>query len=489
MKTLQLLLLSLLLPALAFGQNLKRIDTTEMPKGVLGERIRAIITTLNAPTEANMRALMEKHMDEEFASIPFDEHLQVFQDTNFELGKVSFYSIRTYEPAREGQVFVILRDELGDWKAIVFTASAANDWKIEGMQFGQAGPPDGMGVVFATRGDLAADLAERFTLLSAAGRFSGAALYAHGDKVLYSNATGEASKSWHTPNRLDTKFNYGSMGKMFTAVAIMQLVEAGKLKLDDTIDKYLDEGWLAPAIAQQISVRHLLTHTSGLESYFTDAFMRTARETLVELEDYKALIYTDELPFEPGQEFLYSNSGFHLLGVIIEKVSGEDYYTYLQTHIFDVAGMTNTGCFNLTQPVENLAVGYSRSRQSPSGWENNVFKHVVKGGPAGGGYSTVEDFHAFAKALLAGTLVSKQSLDLMWTEHTPGYGFGFSVQELPEVGKIVGHGGGFPGISGNMDIFVDRGDIAVVLSNYDQGAQPVAFYLFSNLIAMHEQAK
>jgi CubicO group peptidase (beta-lactamase class C family) len=243
--------------------------------------------------------------------------------------------------------------------------------------------------------------------------------------------------------------------------------------LDDRIDKYLDESWLPKAVSSQISIRHLLTHTSGLGSYFNPTYWNSSRELFRKLDDYKALIKDDRPAFEPGARFQYSNTGMFLLGVIIERVTGTDYFEHIRTTIYRPAGMTDSDCYELDTPVENLAVGYLLDPTSPSGWRNNIFKHVLKGGPAGGGYSTVRDLHKFALALLTGKLVSKDSLNLMWTNQTGAdYGFGFAVAESPG-GKIVGHSGGFPGIHSNLDIFVDSGYIAAVMSNADPGAMPL----------------
>ena len=136
--------------------------------------------------------------------------------------------------------------------------------------------------------------------------------------------------------------------------------------------------------------------------------------------------------------------------------------------------MTNTDCYEMDYPVENLAIGYSPDRKNPYGWQNNLYQHVIKGGPAGGGFSTVRDLHRFALALQGGKLVSADSLKVLWKDYLgANYGYGFTVAEGPN-GKVVGHGGGFSGINGNLDIFLDKGYIVAVLSNYNRGASPVA---------------
>jgi len=297
--------------------------------------------------------------------------------------------------------------------------------------------------------------------------FSGAVLLAHGDEVLFTFAAGEADKGWHVKNDLETRFNLGSMNKMFTSVSIAQLVEQKKVAYDEPIAKYIDESWLPRAITDKVTVRHLLTHTSGLGSYFNDTYLKSSRELFREVDDYKPLVHGETLAFEPGARWSYSNTGMLLLGVVIEKASGENYFDYVRKHVYAPAGMTRSDCYELDQPVENLAVGYERDPTTKSGWRNNLFQHVIRGGPAGGGYSTVGDLHRFAQALLAGKLCSVESLDTLWTRTSGAdYGCGFAVVDKPQ--KVVGHSGGFSGINSNLDVFVDSGYVVVMMSNYGE---------------------
>lgn len=264
------------------------------------------------------------------------------------------------------------------------------------------------------------------------------------------------------------------MNKMFTATSIMQLVEKGLLALDDPISKYMDESWPPKDVTSKITIHHLLTHTSGLGSYFNETYMKGSRALFRNVDDFKPLVQGEKLAFEPGKRFLYSNTGMLLLGVVIESVTGESYFDYIRKNIYDPAGMKNSDSYEMDYPVENLAIGYSPDRNSPYGWQNNLYKHVIKGGPAGGGFSTVGDLHRFALAIQSGKLVSKESLDKLWKDHAgENYGYGFRVSEGP-YGKVVGHGGGFDGINGNLEIYLDMGYIVAVLSNYDRGASPVA---------------
>lgn len=355
------------------------------------------------------------------------------------------------------------------------------------------------------------ELARFVDRLERADAFSGAVLLAHRDHLIFEGACGLACKSFDAPNRLDTRFNLGSMNKMFTAVAVAQLAERGVLNYDDPSGRYLSSGWLAPQHAARITIDHLLTHTSGLGSYFNEQFEHASRLRFREIADYQPLIRDDAPAFEPGSHWQYSNSGFMLLGAIIERVSGQCYYDYIRKNIYEPAGMTDSDCFDVDRPIPNLAIGYSRrhARPRPSGrdattasagnpemvadgaaadpttravtdgeWETNTFKHVVRGGPAGGGYSTVRDLWRFSVAMQSETLCRHESAQRLWTptpvslKCTP-YGRGFSVQGGP-ADRIVGHAGGFPGISAQLDIYLERGYTLAVLSNYDQAAYAVA---------------
>jgi CubicO group peptidase (beta-lactamase class C family) len=264
------------------------------------------------------------------------------------------------------------------------------------------------------------------------------------------------------------------MNKMFTSVAVARLVEAGKLSFDDPIGKWIDESWLPKDVTNTITVRHLITQTSGLGSYFNDVYQKSSRDLFRELDDYKPLIKDDRPAFEPGARFQYSNTGMFLLGVVIEKVTGEDYFEHIRKAVYAPAGMTDSDCYEMDRPVENLAIGYSPDPASPYKWQNNLYKHVLKGGPAGGGFSTVKDLHRFALALLGDKLVSRRTRDLMWTDFRGGrYGYGFQVVEGPS-GKAVGHSGGFPGINSRLDIYVGSGTVVAAMCNYDSGAGALA---------------
>lgn len=473
------IILSLLILQAASAQQPGEIsyhDESIFPSGKIGERIQALIDTVNANDPDRVRQFVQTNFTEKFRSFaPMEQHIDVFLGFFRETGGIDFHSIRTYVPERKGETVVILKDRLLDnWMALVVRFDEKNDYLIDGASFATARTPSNVKESGITEGQLLQEVKDIMQRLSKADVFSGTLLIARGDNVLMTFVSGEASKRFHVPNNMDTKLNLGSMNKMFTATSIMQLVEKGSLALDDPISKYVDESWLPEEITSKITIHHLLTHTSGLGSYFNDTYMKGSRELFRYVEDFKPLVQGEKLAFEPGERFRYSNTGMLLLGVVIESVTGQSYFDYVRKNIYEPAGMKNSDSFEMDYPVENLAIGYSPAPNSPYGWKNNLYEHVIKGGPAGGGFSTVGDLHRFGLALLLGKLVSKESLEKMWTDHSgENYGYGFRISKGP-FGKVVGHSGGFSGINGNLSLFLDKGYIVAVLSNYSRGASPIA---------------
>ena len=342
-----------------------------------------------------------------------------------------------------------------------------------------AGPGQGISRGMTDQ-EIAAYLDSLLKDLAKKDMFSGAVLLARGDKIIFKGAYGLANKQYDVPNRVDTKFNLGSMNKMFTAVAIAQLVEQGKLSYEDTVGKYLDSSWVQPQTAKKVKIEHLLTHTSGLGNYFFGKFWNSSRLLYRSLDDWKPLIRDETPAFEPGTSWAYSNTGMFLLGPIIEKVTGQTYFDYVREHIHVPAGMINTDCYEMDRPVPNLAMGYIKEQDVKGAyWRSNIFDHVLKGGPAGGGFSTVEDLFRFARALMTNKLVSKKSVDLLTSPKpglSSGYGYGFDIRRVKD-DEVVGHSGGFPGINAILQIYKKSGYVYAILSNYTDGMRPVRVIL------------
>jgi len=451
-------------------------DESVMPAGKKGERIRSLIATVNSNDPDQISRFIKEESTEKFKKFaPMEEHINVFLNFSRQTGGIDFHSIRTYVPERKEETVVILKDRNFDsWRAFVIKFDKSENYLIDGLQFNIARTPSNVNEPNLSEKQFIKMTKEIIQRIYKRDIFSGTVLIARGEEVLLEYACGEASKRFHVPNNIDTKFNLGSMNKMFTATAIAQLVEKGLLSYQEPISKHVDESWLPKEITSKITIHHLLTHTSGLGSYFNETYSKGSRELYRTVEDFKPLVKGEKPAFEPGKRFRYSNTGMLLLGVVIESVTGQSYFDYIRKNIYEPAVMKNSDSYEMDYPVENLAIGYSLDRKSEYGWQNNLFKHVIKGGPAGGGFSTVGDLHGFARALQTGKLVSVDSLKTLWKDHSgENYGYGFRVVQGPN-GKVVGHGGGFPGINGQLDIYLDKGYIVAVLSNYDQGASPVA---------------
>jgi len=316
--------------------------------------------------------------------------------------------------------------------------------------------------------------------------FSGAVLLAKNGSVLLGKAIGEASKAYEIPNKIDTKFNMASLGKMFTGLAVTQLVEKGMLSFDDPISKYISEEWLNPEISKKIQVRHLLTHTSGLGDYFREAYTQCAIPFFKDLDDYKSLIVDDTLMFEPGTRFSYSNTGMLLLGVVIENVTNEGYFNYLKENIFDPIGMVNTDGYAKDSPVKNRATGYTKVYENGAvTWNNHQFTRIMRGSPSGGVYSTVEDMLKFDMAIRSNRLLSPEYSEIL-LEGRPElnasfHSYGFFVSE-GSAGRIASHQGDGQGMNCQFKMYIDAGYTMVILSNYSAPSANIVANVVDQLI-------
>ena len=299
-----------------------------------------------------------------------------------------------------------------------------------------------------------------------AGEFAGAVLVTRHGKVLLQDAWGRADRKAGVANTPATRFRIGSMNKMFTAVATLQLAEAGKLKLDDPIGAHLPD-YPNKEVAAKVTVRHLLTHTGGTGDIFGPEF-EEHRLQLREHRDYLKLYGRRGLTQEPGARFEYSNYGFVLLGALIEQVTGGSYDDYVRDHVFRRAGMRSTGARPESVDVPDRAVGYLRASPG-SDWAPNTDTLPWRGTAAGGGYSTVGDMLRFAQALDSGRLISEATLAEATRPHQQQYGYGFDVQGQGRL-RSYGHGGGAPGMNGELRIFPQLGYVVVSLSNLDPPA-------------------
>jgi CubicO group peptidase (beta-lactamase class C family) len=465
-------------------------DLPQIPDTPAYTRAREVMDLLNkADAAPYLHYVQESFAPRIRDAIPTEQHAAVYHDVVSRSGRLTLHSARSYTPALpDTHAALIVRTGLSEqWLGIVLDVEDKPPHKITDLGFNRARTPSDVPKgEQLTDARIAQELGAYVERLVKQDAFSGTVLLANDGKILLTLADGQANRDFKAPNTIDTKFNLGSMNKMFTAVAILQLAEQGELSLDDILAKHLDSSWLSQDILGRVKIRHLLSHTAGLGSYFNEVFWRTSRAQFRAVSDYKPLVVGETLAFEPGAEQRYSNTGFLIAGAIVEKAGGGggDYFEYIRRHVTGPAGMTNTDCYELDRVNDNLAVGYERRPPSsgpPSSggteYFNNTFAHVIRGGPAGGGYSTVTDLFRFDQALRAGKLLNKESLAAAWTpvqaQHSFNYGLGFSVEQSP-AGRVVGHGGDFAGISAQLSMYLDSGHTVAVLSNYDGAAPLVA---------------
>ena len=358
----------------------------------------------------------------------------------------------------------------------------------------QAPPAPNASPSHGTDAELITALRKRLEDLTDADRFSGDVLVAKDGKPIFEEAYGLADREHHISNTLQTRFRIGSMNKMFTAVAVLQLAQAHKLGLEDPIGKYLAD-YPNKELAGKVTISELLDHTGGTG----DTFDATPghpfgpqyvahRLELRSLQDYINLYGNRALRFEPGSRFEYSGYGYILLGRVIEKVSGASYYEYVQKHIFEVAGMASTG----SEPegmVANLSVGYTRF--GGSDWHPDTDLLPYRGDSSGGGYSTVGDLLAFANALRDNKLLNAHYTELLMTAKVDmprdgRYAYGFIVHPL-NGSQCIGHAGDFPGANGDLELCLNSRYIFAVLANLDPPvAQQTGFFIGNWLTLSHE---
>jgi CubicO group peptidase (beta-lactamase class C family) len=402
------------------------------------------------------------------------------------------FNIRRIEKSAPQEIVALAQASLTDfWFRLTVKVEAESPHRITEYTAQRIQPPDGFSRKLTER-EIVKEIKSFVDKIAAADAFSGTILVAKDNKPIYKTARGFASKAYNYPNRIDTKFNLASIGKNFTAVSIMQMVEQGKISLTDTVGKHLPD-YPNKDVGEKVTIHHLLSHTSGLGELYSDKYV-CRKGVLRQVKDYFPLFENDPKPlsFEPGERWQYSNTGYIILGAILEKVSGENFFDYVKNHIFKPSGMTNTDYYEADIDTPNLATGYTNTIDL--GDDNYDFRlgerrngsqmATVKGNPQGGAFSTAEDLWRYSLALKSNKLISAKSLDLMTSVKVTArkfdagqtyWGYGFELENI-EGQRIMGHTGGDFGVSSVIRIYPDSGNYTVVvLSNYDRGGQICIF--------------
>ncbi len=423
------------------------------PDTIQGRRAAAYFAAFNAEGEEAMAAFLKDNLGAEaLKQATVEERLARYRGI-----KKEALSLTPEKLLREteDEAGYLARDGRGEMLEFTFRFEKGGEARLAAIMGAPidpesaaelAGPPLSREEVLAR---VRAVLDER----SRSDQFSGVVLVAQGDRVLIHEARGLASREFAVANRPDTRFNLGSINKLFTHVAIGQLAEQGKLSLEDTIGKFLP-AYPNREAAAKVTVRQLLDMTSGIGDFFGKKYEDTPKDRIRSLEDYLGLFASEPLLFAPGSQRRYSNGGFIVLGLIVEKASGQSYFDYVRDHVYSPAGMTATGHLEADVPEAGVASGYTRNwDDADHGKEprrSNIYTRPARGSSAGGGYSTAMDLFRFALALRSGKLFGSQNKE--WFAGPQGFA------------------GGAPGINADLEIDPLPGWTVVVMGNYDPPA-------------------
>ena len=319
----------------------------------------------------------------------------------------------------------------------------------------------GAGSYTQTRDDIGKKIVEYLNAQKEVNQFSGSVLVAHKGTVIISKGYGLANHEHEIPNSPETRFRIASLTKQFTAMAIMILEEDGTLRLDDQLSTYIPD---YPR-GEEITIVHLLTHTSGIPNHTElPGFNRERRVYECDIEKTIAAFKNKELEFTPGEKFAYSNSGYILLGYIIEKVTGASYGDFIKERIFKPLKMGHSGFEYTEMIIKKRAYGYTREGNE---YKKAAYRIMSNAHASGALYSTTEDLYLWDRALYTEALVSKESLDKMFTPYTKQYGYGWGIVNLFNR-KMAGHNGEIEGYRTNMSRFVDDYACIIILSNCEQ---------------------
>ena len=445
-----------------------------VPKTPAGAHLAEYLKLCNAPSEVALTKFAAEHYAESVLKRqPAEEFGR--EDTAF-CEQAGGLELHQADQAGADEVGALVQSRLTEeWMLLVLKVAAEPPHKVTSFRVMPGEAPESAVPRGMSDAQISAELKKYMDRLAGSDRFSGVVQLAKDGRPIFQQAYGLADKPSQRKTTMDSIYAIGSMGKMFTAAAVAQLVDQGKISFDDPVGKFLPD-YPNQDVRGKVTISELLTHTSGLSDFLGRRTPEMKKSGVKRAAEYVALFQNDPLRFEPGKGWGYSNAGFALLGAIIEKVSGQSYFNYIREQIFKPAGM-NSSDTNETRRVPPQMVTPYRQRDRGKWNEREPAERDI-GNPAGGSSSTAPDLLRFAQALQSNKLVSRKAFEQLTSPHskTPwgaDYGYGFEIRNV-NGHHAAGHGGGFPGVSTKLEIYLDQGYTLVVLSNYGQIAEAVA---------------
>lgn len=442
----------------------------ELPKTHAGQRMAEVLELIEeADSETIKKYVVEEYTPEFRDAFPVAQHAGVFRQVRTAFPELVPVSV--IESSDDALKVLLESEASGLWLEIQLEVEEEPPHRIASMGIKPAKAPPGKGEPTAQEPEVTS-LADLDAYLSAAEQeniFSGVVLVAEGETPIFHEAYGLADKNHEVQNSLDTKFNLGSINKIFTSVAAAHLMEQGRLGLDDPIGKYLED--FPEEASRKVTTRHLLQMSSGWGDYWDNETYLATRFDLRVVSDYMPFLKDMPLKFEPGSETIHSNTGYEVLGAVIEKITGQDYYDYIRENIYLPAGMTNSDSYERDAVVESMATGYTNMHPYDEIGEGymrtNTLMLSPRGTPAGGGYSTAEDMLKFATALKNNELLGAEYTGLLLNSFE-------DIKEGSEPRRGIAIAGGAPGVSAFLSMSLESKYTVIVLSNYDS---PVAIQI------------
>jgi D-alanyl-D-alanine carboxypeptidase len=433
------------------------MSPSAFPDSPKGRLVRQFIDAYNAGEGPTL-----EFWKNSFASkISVEQRLERYRKLRSNIGDIAVIRVL---PDSAGSIEVLVRSAKGENLKMMFRVTQDPKPQITGVGIEQTdGEEPAAEPKVTPRAERAVldDIRRLVETKSKVDEFSGTILIARGHEVILEEAYGLANRNFGIANTLATRFDIGSIVKSFTRVAVGQLIQGGRLHLDDKLGQFLPD-YPNQVAREKVTIGQLLEMRSGIGDFFGPKFERTSRGDLRSLKDYLPLFASEPLAFAPGTDRAYSNGGYIVLGMIIEKITGQSYYDYVQQHIFDPAGMKSTDFSFSDMPHDHEATGYSKESESgfklpPRTLRANVLMLPARGSSAGSARSTTRDLLLYSQAL-AGDVLIKEA----------------TAEQLGIGRASIGVAGGAPGLNAVLETGIPSAGASeytvIIMSNYDPPA-------------------